>query len=335
MTKNTSKQLVPVAEVIEPTEIIVPTADQYIEKAVAEIQQVSKTELAIEEMKKKYGSLTVTSLEDRPIYFAIVEGEKIVRNARLAVERKRKELNEFPLKFQRAVNAEAKRITDEIEPIEEHLKAERKKFEDAEAAEKAKEDARKRGLLVEAGFRFDGAMYTCGVHIIAANSIAAMEEAKIEYFCQEARAIREQERLAEERRQADLRRLEEQRQEMERQREEMRKEREELDKLRREAEAAKAPAPAPEPISPPPIQNPFKGVAETIEQVLNDDLAQPMEEQDYWNPVPTNVPQPTRTFSAEYMDGFEHCRAGVLELFSDGVKRTRAEFVELINSLQP
>lgn len=330
MTNKKSNQLVPVAEVIEPTEIIAPTGEQYIEQAVAEIQQVSKTEMAIEELKNKYGNLKVTSLEDRPIYFAIVEGEKIVRNARLAVERKRKELNEFPLKFQRAVNAEAKRITEEIEPIEDHLKAERKKFEDAEAAEKAKEEARKRGLLIEAGFRFDGTMYTCGVHIIPANSIGSMEDAKIEYYCQEARAIREQERLAEERRQEEIRRLEEQRQEMERQREEMRKEREELERLRREAEAAKAPAPEPEPepiaetVAPPPIKNPF----------ANQEL-QPAEEYDPWNPVPANVPQPTRTFSAEYMDGFEHCRAGVLELFSDGVKRTRAEFVELINSLQP
>lgn len=301
--------------------VVITTGDQYIEQAVA---TVSKTDVGLEELKKKYGSLTVTSLEDRPQYFAIVEGAKIVRDTRLLIDRKKKELNEFPLKFQRAVNAEAKRIIEELEPIEAHLKAERKKFEDAEAALKAKEEARKRGLLIEAGFRFDGTMYTCGVHIIAASAIAGMEEAKLEFYCQEARAIREQERLAEERRQAELKRLEEERQDMARQREEMRRERAEFERLKAEAEAAKAPAPVAEEITAPaPVQeipNPFAQAQ-----------SRPVLPAQEWAAPKAPVAQK----SAEYMDGYEHCRAAVLELFADGTKRSRAEFIAQIQSLQP
>lgn len=305
------------------TEItVIPTGEQYIAQAVAE---VSKTDVAIEELRAKYAGLTVKSLDERPVYFAIVEGEKIVKKIRNGIDHKRKELNEFPLKFQRAVNAEAKRITEQLEPLEAHLKAERKKFEDAEAAEKAKEEARKRGLLIEAGFRFDGTMYTCGVHLIAASSIAGMEEAKLEFYCQEARAIREQERLAEERRKDEQKRLDEQRREQQAEERRLEEKRRELDRKLAEINAAKAPIAVPEEFTAPatPVQeipNPF-AQAQTEPVLAAQEWVAPK--------------APVAQKSAEYIDGYEHCRTAVLELFADSTKRSRAEFIAQIQSLQP
>jgi hypothetical protein len=79
------------------------------------------TDTAIAELSKQYSGLTINGIDDK-------EGYKIVRTARLdikarrvEVDKKRKELNEHALAHQKAVNAEAKRITAMLTTIEDYL----------------------------------------------------------------------------------------------------------------------------------------------------------------------------------------------------------------------
>lgn len=334
-TKRTPKPTTPIDPMVDVAEVetlpapVAKTGEQYIAEAVSEIQKLSQTDAGIENLRSTYGNLKCNSLEDRPIYFAIAEGYKQVRNIRLSVERKRKELNEFPLAYQRAVNAEAKRITDELVPLEEQLAAEKTKFEDAEAAAKAAEEKAKKDRLVAAGFRFDGNSYTCGMHIISAGSIAKMEDAQIEFYESEGAKIRDMEAAAELRRKQEAEELKRQREEIEALRRQMAEEKAELERKLAEASkltavppqaapveyndapVAKAPEPAPVKIeSPTDLLNAFGDV---LEEAL--DL------------------QPVH--SMEYLDGYEHCRQSVLAIFADPTPRTRAQFVEQVKSLQP
>ena len=329
---------------------VAKTADEYINEAVAE---VSKTDIGIEQLKEKYGELSCNSLEDRPVYFAIVEGYKTIKGIRTAVENKRKELNEFPLKYQRAVNAEAKRITDLLTPMEVRLLQEKQKFEDQEAAAKAAEENRKKTILIEAGFKFDGHSYMCGVHIIPAGAIAGMEDGQIEYYRQEAEKIKAQELAAEKRRLDQLAEIEKKQKEaddaaaeLERKKKEFEKEKAEFEEFKRlKAQAAAKPTnglpamrnPPPPPAQEPPAAKPEPATetpAPTPMDALNaqfsEDQSTPGTEVQDWLPDST-----TATHSAEYLDGFEHCRSAVLAIFADPTPRTRSQFVEAINNVKP
>jgi hypothetical protein len=312
--------------------VLLLSPQQHIEKAVAEIKATSDVEKSIAKFKEQYLALQFISLDDRPVYFAIVEAEKNVKNKRLAVEHKRKELNEYPLAYQRAVNAEAKRITEELTPIEEHVKTERKKFEDAEAAEKARVEMEKRTKLIEAGFKFDGRMYTCGVHLIAASAIADMEDAKIEYFVKEATAIVAQEKAAEKKRQDELARIAADQKKLDEEKAALAKAKADFAK---EQEAAKPKPTIPNTIVPPlqenpfAVNDPFRNEKPTEIQSNNGDLFAESGNDMAWDASFLKV-EP----SPEYIDGFEHCRVAVLDLFKSEVKRTRSEFVAEITNLK-
>lgn len=144
---------------------LVPTGDDYIAQAVNELAVVDgkqKIDEAITQLQEQYGSLTVQGLNDRVAYIAAADGAKLVKKLRTGIEAKRKELNEFPLKFQRAVNAEAKRITELLTPIEAHLKTQVDRFEKAEEEAKKAQQAQKHQQLVDNGWQFTGAFYVCG-----------------------------------------------------------------------------------------------------------------------------------------------------------------------------
>lgn len=316
--------------IVESTALI-PTGDEYITTAVAEI---NKTEQGLAELKQRYGSLTITGLDDRPTYFAAVEGAKLIKKLRTGVEGKRKELNEFPLKFQRAVNAEAKRITELLVPIEEHLKNQVEAFENAEAEEKRKDAERKRAALVNAGFKFDGSFYVCGMHMVPAAHVAEMEDERLAYYVQEAGHILAAEKAAEERRAAELAAQQEEAQRLAAERAELAKERAELEKLRAEMAALKAPKVEEnldiqrQPIGKTVSFLPAPG--EPGEPILqNVEVIEPQQEEPF-------LPEPVQAgHSVEYIDGFEHCREAVLAIFADPTPRKRGEFVEAIKLIRP
>lgn len=112
---------------------------------IQDLIKYSVTDAAIAEMGEKYLSLKVHGLDDGEGYALCKEARKAVRDTRLNVEERRKELKAESLEFGRAVDSEAKRITAMLEPIELHLVSqmalidnEKKRRED-EAKRQAKE----------------------------------------------------------------------------------------------------------------------------------------------------------------------------------------------------
>lgn len=86
-----------------------------------ELQKYNLPDAAIEELSKRYMPLTIADVADKQGYKDVAEALAVVRGKRIAVEDKRKELKEESLRFGRTIDAEAKRITALLEPIERHL----------------------------------------------------------------------------------------------------------------------------------------------------------------------------------------------------------------------
>jgi hypothetical protein len=93
--------------------------DAAIDHAVSEI---AKTDMAIAQVRDEYMSLTVTGPQDQDGYKSAEVALKKVVRMRTSVEKTRKELKADSVRYGKAVDAEARRISELIEPIEEHLK---------------------------------------------------------------------------------------------------------------------------------------------------------------------------------------------------------------------
>lgn len=89
-----------------------------------ELAEFRKQDAAIAKLAQQYMPLTIKGLEDREGFNAVHEARMIVKNTRVSVEKKRVELKADALAYGRAVDSEAKRLTELLEPIESHLKAE-------------------------------------------------------------------------------------------------------------------------------------------------------------------------------------------------------------------
>jgi hypothetical protein len=94
-------------------------------------------------MVKSYGTLTLADDGFRKVE----QAHKQVKRLRIDIDSRRKSLNEGALTYQRTVNAEAKRLTAEIEPIETALSSQRQIHEEILLKEQQEKHAAKRAVL--------------------------------------------------------------------------------------------------------------------------------------------------------------------------------------------
>lgn len=85
------------------------------------------TEAAIKNMENLYMGLVITDLNDKEQFDSVHSARMVVKNKRIEIEKKRKELKADALAWGKKVDAEAKKIFLKIEPIESHLIAEEDK----------------------------------------------------------------------------------------------------------------------------------------------------------------------------------------------------------------
>lgn len=173
------------------------------------LAQFSDDERAIA-MVQEYGSLTVAV----DGIGKVTEARKQVKRLRVGIEKRRKELNEDALSYQRTVNGEANRLKGLIEPIEAKLQAEEDNYEEERRKEREAKEAEKRAALNARLNRLGQA----GVAVTDVASIETMDGASFEFH------LLTESRKAEERRQE----AEKQRLEAEEFAAQQRKEREEL-----------------------------------------------------------------------------------------------------------
>ena len=126
--------------------VVVANFDELITREVAKLDTVAP---AIEQLKAEYLPLKISGLDDKAGYEKVSKGLRFVVSRRTAVEDKRKELNADALKYQRAVNARAKEITESLAPIEAHLRIEKDKIDsEKERIEKEKAEAKQRMIIL-------------------------------------------------------------------------------------------------------------------------------------------------------------------------------------------
>jgi hypothetical protein len=102
------------------------STDEYIETA---LQTFSVSDSAIERLKEDYMPLKILDHTDKKGYEMVRAARIAVKGYRVDVDKRRKELTADALKIQRGINAEAKRITELLEPIEKHLSNQETQYE--------------------------------------------------------------------------------------------------------------------------------------------------------------------------------------------------------------
>jgi hypothetical protein len=178
------------------------------------------------EMLLSYADLTVA---DDGIG-KVEEAHKAVKRLRVDLDKKRKELNEGALSYQRTVNTTAKRLTEKIGAVESRLSAERENYDAEKLKEKQAKEAAKDAVLNERVARLSGA----GIVVTDLAALDSMANDEFEFY------LAKEYRIAGEAK-AESDRLEALRQEeMKRQAEELRVRAEEIERQRLADEAVMA-----------------------------------------------------------------------------------------------
>ena len=113
------------------------------------LSEFRRQDAAIEEMKREYMPLLVTSPTDAVGLKRVHDARMKVKAARVAVEKLRKELKADSLEYGRRVDSEAKRITALIEPIEAHLEEQEAIVTREKERIKAEEAAKRKAIVDE------------------------------------------------------------------------------------------------------------------------------------------------------------------------------------------
>lgn len=111
------------------------------------IVEYNITDAAIAELSNQYMTMKVNSATDDVGYKMVHYARMVVKGKRVEVEKKRKELKEDALRYGKAVDTEAKRITALLEPIEDHLAAQEKIVDDEKARLKSEAEAKEAARL--------------------------------------------------------------------------------------------------------------------------------------------------------------------------------------------
>ena len=143
-------------------------------------------------MVKSYGTLTLAN----DGIGKVEQAHKQVKRLRIDIDSRRKSLNEGALNYQRTINAEAKRLTEEIEPIETALSSQRKIHDEIVMKEQQEKHAAKRAVLTK---RIDTlAQAGCIVSDVAALEAMTDDEFQLHFLSEQRKAemIREEQEAA-------------------------------------------------------------------------------------------------------------------------------------------
>lgn len=158
---------------------------------------------SLESLEKTYLSMSVENVEDLPAYTAIVDGAKKVKSMRIAVDNKRKEITKPAIDFRDNLKSKSDAIIARLKPIEEHLLAEKKKFDDKKKAIEDKLFADRTKDLAGNGYKLVGTIYMCGAIQVDVKKIVSLTQDEFAFYINEgkkelARVAAEEKRKADE-----------------------------------------------------------------------------------------------------------------------------------------
>lgn len=233
------------------TEVEVITVEEQIR---LELAKFNPAEAGIAELKQQFGGLTIAGVEDKQGYKTVREAWSTVRSTRTALEKKGKQLRDDYTKINKAISAEEDRLVELIKPLEEQLHGTWKAIDDEkERVKKEAEEAEQKRLMERVeeiqtlGMVFKDGFYQIGDTIsIDVASLRAFDADQYEKLkghiaakkkeLDDAEAERkERQRLEDEKREEDARKLAEAQKKLD-------DDRAELDRQRQEMEQQKAQA---------------------------------------------------------------------------------------------
>jgi hypothetical protein len=203
--------------------------DQYIE---TQLKKFNITDASIYGLERRFGDLKIANIEDAEGYKVVRAARLEIKSYRIEIDKRRKELTEDALKYQRAINAEAKRITSMLSPLEDQLHEQEKAHEvELERIKKENEQFELQRIqsrinqLLSFGFTFDGASYKADFAqesiTVSAEKLRTVSEEAFEtrmvqvrgYYYAKLKADLEAKERAEAERKAEQDRIEQQRRE--------------------------------------------------------------------------------------------------------------------------
>ena len=156
----------------------------------------SVTEAGLAEIQKRMLPMVVSGIDDEAGYVACKDARKELVSLRQAIEKRRKELKEDSLKFGRMVDAEAKKIREALEAVEEHLTGQLKIVDD-EAERRRTEKARKLQDRVDRLAKYGAPANLAALKAMSDENFAALEDQAREMWeAAEQAKQAEKERLA-------------------------------------------------------------------------------------------------------------------------------------------
>ncbi len=131
-----------------------------------ELTRFNVTDSAIAELGNKYLTLTLKNAKDKDGYEKVHPARMEMVKRRTSVETMRKELKADSLKFGRAIDEEARRITELMKPIEDHLTEQEEIYTDEIARLKTEAEAKEAARIQARVDRICafGATYNCQVY---------------------------------------------------------------------------------------------------------------------------------------------------------------------------
>lgn len=160
-----------------------------------ELVRFNLTDAAIGKLRTDYMALVVTGVDDKAGCQRVHDARMDIVRRRTSIEKTRKDLKADSLEYGRRVDAEAKRLTALLAPIEDHLGSQEKIVLD-EITRRREEAARKEAERVQArvnrlfdfGARFDGQNYSAMGLMIPAAVVKSCTDEQFEQFCGQVQA---------------------------------------------------------------------------------------------------------------------------------------------------
>lgn len=184
----------------------------------------------ITQLADEYLPLTVSGIDDKAGLEAVHKARMEVKNLRVRIEKRRKELKSESLEYGRRVDAAAKELTDLLLPIESHLE-DQEAIVEREKARLAREAEERRRAMIRGRFKLLAEQSYAGGNSYLEGDIAGLSadafdvllgaeiKAKREFDARMAAEKAEYERIAEQQR-VEAERLAKEKAELERQRQE-------------------------------------------------------------------------------------------------------------------
>jgi hypothetical protein len=267
------------------------------------LEQYKPLEAQVASALPKVNDYPINGVWDDSGYAAAKKALRQAKAVANEIDKKRKELKAVALEYGRAVDGEAKRLTELCTPTITTLE-QRIASVDMEKERLRNEKRQRRAAeLVDAGYEFSAGAYRVGNEIIHTAAIDDATDGDWDGILARGRVEREKVEAEKQRQEQERIELERERQRLAEERAAMERERAELAALRAANDVAKAeptpiPAPAPEPEPEPPV-----------------------------------APEPTAASTEPYVAGFDACRSLCIEIISR--ESSRGAMISLINQLQP